>query len=169
MPTSPAELQQESINSIPSRAMYAEFVAPAPAAVGDLARVIIPTIDGGVHPYDVAWEPRVSATGAALLPAPAAQAAVLDDEDGDWYVVWWDPAGGVELPDGGGTGDVITQVFETAGSNPWVINHGLGRYPVGLETFDIDGLKVEGDVANPTLDQTTVTFSGSMPGKATYI
>lgn len=167
MPTSPGERATAALNSGSPRSYFA-YTANAPESPSDTLYVTIPAFDGGeqLHgPCD--WEPRISDTGNALLPAQGVPCAVLDDEEQDLYVIYWDQTGATELP--GSAETVTTRTHEqTTAANPWIINHGLGRYPVGLEAFDSYGEQVEGDVVN-TDTTTTITWSGAMTGRATYI
>lgn len=69
-------------------------------------------------------------------------------------------------PSGGATPREYTQV---AAVNPWVVHHGLGRPPVGIETYDSYGVKIEGDVVQTDSNTITISFSGAMSGSVTYL
>lgn len=107
--------------------------------------------------------------GATLAVGDIVWVQPVASPDGDTVQQWLVHSVGESAAGSSGGGPVTTQTFDqSVPANPWVIDHGLGRYPVGIETFDTSGIKVEGDVVNTTMT-TTISFSGVMSGKATYI
>lgn len=48
---------------------------------------------------------------------------------------------------------------------PWVISHGLGKFP-GVTLVDSDMSEIEADVRHDSLNQVTVTFAVPVAGKA---
>lgn len=63
------------------------------------------------------------------------------------------------------------QVFIHSQSTPasvWTINHNLGEFP-NVYVLDTAGDECEGDVDNPTVNQTVITFSASFAGTARLV
>ena len=50
----------------------------------------------------------------------------------------------------------------------WTINHNLGSYP-NVYVLDTAGDECEGDVDNPTVNQTVITFSAAFAGTARLV
>lgn len=71
------------------------------------------------------------------------------------------------------TGGEVDEAFVLVGSNftqstpatVWTINHNLGYRPV-VQTWDLSGIELDGTVAHPTVNQTTVTFTTAQSGVA---
>lgn len=168
MPTTAADRAAATDPANRPRSFTAEF-AHAPASVNDQAYVLIPGMDGGMFEHGpCTWQPRISEGGNAMLPKQGDACTVLDDDDGEWHIVmWWDPSA-TELPSSGPGVLEAHEWDQTTAANPWVIPHSLGRFPVGFQTFDSYGEQVEGDVVHTT-STTTVTWSGAMSGRATYL
>ena len=55
--------------------------------------------------------------------------------------------------------------FAFSSSTTWTINHNLGYYPRTV-LFDSSGNEIDGAVANPTVNQTVVTFNVAQAGSA---
>jgi hypothetical protein len=56
----------------------------------------------------------------------------------------------------------------SAASGTWTINHNLGHYPI-VQAFDMLGAAVSFGQANPTLNQTVLTFIPDLQGTATFV
>lgn len=67
------------------------------------------------------------------------------------------PIEGPPGPPGSG-GDLNTKIGVPI-SNPWVVDHGLGKYP-SVYCEDSAGTPVFGTVAYDTLNRVTITFTG---------
>lgn len=69
---------------------------------------------------------------------------------------------------GGATSGDKNYVFsQDVAANPWVVNHGLNKYPaVSVVNSALD--VVYGDVEYDSLNQVTITFNGSQTGKAFF-
>ncbi len=73
------------------------------------------------------------------------------------------PQGPQGIPgSGGGTSLNFTQASP---STTWTINHNFGFWPA-TKLFTVGGLELEGEVNNPSLNQTVVTFAVPLAGKA---
>lgn len=55
---------------------------------------------------------------------------------------------------------------QDAASAVWLIVHGLGFRPAGIQVSDADGTPVEGVVAHPDLNTTRITFALPVSGIA---
>lgn len=53
-------------------------------------------------------------------------------------------------------------------STVWTINHNLGSFP-NVYVLDTAGDECEGDVDNPTVNQTVITFSAAFAGTARLV
>ena len=51
-------------------------------------------------------------------------------------------------------------------SAAWLITHGLGFHPAGVQVTDLDGNPVEGVVTHPDLNTSLITFSEPVAGIA---
>ena len=69
---------------------------------------------------------------------------------------------------GGATSGDKNYVFsQDVAANPWVVNHGLNKYPaVSVVNSALE--VVYGDVEYDSLNQVTITFNGSQTGKAFF-
>ena len=51
----------------------------------------------------------------------------------------------------------------------WVFNHNQAKYPLSVHTYDDSEHPIIGDVANPSNNQTTITFSTSRTGRIVLV
>lgn len=83
------------------------------------------------------------------------------------FELWYDPnAPGPGGGGGGGTSGPQSYVYNQA--SPllvWTINHNLGWYP-SVTVLDTGGRQVEADLAYPTINRVTITFSVAFSGVA---
>ena len=80
---------------------------------------------------------------------------------------------GPEGPQGpqGNTGPAGGEAYvhtQTTPATVWTINHNLGNWPM-VYVLDTNGDECEGNVDNPTINQTVITFSAAFAGTARLI
>ena len=62
-----------------------------------------------------------------------------------------------------GTGDSYYKHTQSSPANPWVIPHGLNKFP-SLTVLDSSGDRNYGDISYDSPTQVTITFSGAFSG-----
>ena len=70
---------------------------------------------------------------------------------------------------GGGGGTPLRQAYrhrQDAASSVWIINHGLGFRPAGVQVTDTEGDPVEGVVTHPDQNTTHIHFDVPVSGTA---
>lgn len=69
---------------------------------------------------------------------------------------------GIQGPPGVGSAFIFTQATPLA---VWTIDHNFGNYP-NVFVLDTNGDECEGDIGNPTINRTVITFSAPFAGTA---